>query len=140
MSIVSINWSPSGKEIKGFGRSMLIGFGIIGAVFFFFFDHTKTAMGLWIFGVLAFAFSYLVPKLALLIYYPWMGVSFVMGSIISYLIVAFIFFILITPVAIIFKIIGRDPLSLKVEKSAGSYWIQVKRTKPYNVKTYEAQF
>jgi len=35
---------------------------------------------------------------------------------------AAVFFLVITPVALLFKVIGRDALKLKIDKQADTYW------------------
>ncbi len=140
MGLVNINWKPSDKELKSFGRSLVIGFGLIGLVIFFFFGHVNTSVALWTIGVLAVFFSYFLPKLAMVIYYPWMGVAMIMGTLISTLIVGFIYYGLLTPVGLFFKLTGRDPLSRKFDKEASTYWETVSTPKPNEVKSYEDQF
>lgn len=139
-SLVSISWKPSEKELKAFGRSLLIGFSIIGLVLYFYFELPNTAVGIFALGVLAFFLSYFSPRLAMIIYYPWMGISMVMGTIVSTLIVAFIYFVLLTPVGLLFKLIGRDPLSRKFDKDASTYWEEASSSKSNDIEPYEEQF
>lgn len=55
----------------------------------------------------------------------WMRFGFLLGKIISPIILGFIFFGLITPYGVIMRIFGRDELNLKKIKSkkSKSYWI-----------------
>ena len=50
-----------------------------------------------------------------------MYVGFFLGTVISPIIMGFIFFIMFTPLAVLMRIFGRDELKLKPE-SASSYW------------------
>ena len=52
----------------------------------------------------------------------WMQLGFLMGKVINPLVLGFIFFLLITPVALICRLIGRDELRLKTI-DADSFWI-----------------
>ena len=53
----------------------------------------------------------------------WFGLGAFLGKIVSPIVLGLIFFILITPVAVITRLLGRDVLRLKA-KSAGTYWIE----------------
>ena len=53
----------------------------------------------------------------------WMALGHLLGSIVSPLVLGLIFFVLISPVALIGRIAGRDPLRLKTRADT-SYWIK----------------
>jgi hypothetical protein len=52
----------------------------------------------------------------------WYLLGELLGRVVSPIVLGIIFFLLITPVAIIGKLLGRDELALK-RKSTNSYWI-----------------
>ena len=56
----------------------------------------------------------------------WIKIGIILGKIIAPLVMALIYFIIITPISIIIKISGKDILNMKFDSSK-SYWI--KRTK-----------
>lgn len=68
----------------------------------------------------------------------WMMLGLFLGRIISPLIVSFIFFFLITPVSMVSRIIGRDPLCISQKKSK-SYWID-RANKKIDPKSFSDQF
>ena len=45
------------------------------------------------------------------------------GYLVSYLAMGALFYLLITPLGLFFRIIGRDPLQRRFRKEAASYWI-----------------
>ena len=53
----------------------------------------------------------------------WMGFGMLLGLIISPIIMGVIFFLVFTPLALVFRIIGRDELILRL-KDKPSYWIK----------------
>lgn len=53
----------------------------------------------------------------------WMALGHLLGCIVSPIVLGFIFFLLITPTAMIGRLTGRDPLRLKPSSST-SYWIK----------------
>ena len=52
----------------------------------------------------------------------WFKLGMLLGMIISPIVVGLLFFVLITPVAVVTRLFGRDALRLKA-KTEGSYWI-----------------
>ena len=87
-------------------------------------------------GSLAFL-SLFIPQSLAPIYQGWMKVAQVLAWVNNRLILGIIFLIIVTPMALIMKIIKRDPLKRKFEFSAGTYRIssQIKNKlsmeKPY---------
>ena len=61
------------------------------------------------------------PSLLLPFNKGWMWIGYLLGRVISPVVLGVIFFFLITPIALIFKISGRDELRLKLSKTQ-SHW------------------
>jgi len=53
----------------------------------------------------------------------WFQLGEIMGKIVSPVVLGIIFFFLVTPVAAIARLAGRDPLNMK-KRSVTSYWIE----------------
>ncbi len=71
-----------------------------------------------------FAFiSIISPDLLSLFNRLWYKFGLFLGSIVSPIVLAIIFFALLTPIALIIKAMGRDYLKLK-KKSVNSYWVE----------------
>jgi multisubunit Na+/H+ antiporter MnhG subunit len=84
-----------------------------------------------------FVLSFIRP-IARLLYILWMGIGITMGLITQPIILVVIFLLLITPVGLIFKLIQRDTMKRKLDKSATSYWEEYKETD--DPATYVKQF
>ena len=53
----------------------------------------------------------------------WFRFGLLLGRIVGPVVMALIFFVAVTPTALIFKLLGKDPLRLKADANAKSYWI-----------------
>lgn len=53
----------------------------------------------------------------------WYGLGMLLGKIVSPLVLGLIFFLLITPVAVLTRLMGRDVLLLK-KRNVASYWVK----------------
>lgn len=115
-----INWKPSAADIRKFGLTILIGFGLIGGLMFFKGLH-KEAEWIWAAAAVVCLVSLLVPVAAKPFYWLWMTIALIMGSIMSRVVLTVIYFFVISPVALLFKILGRDQLRRK-KPMLDTYW------------------
>ena len=54
----------------------------------------------------------------------WFKFGIFLGRIISPLIMGLIFFLVVTPIGIFMRILGKDLINLKFKKNVKSYWIE----------------
>ena len=66
----------------------------------------------------------------------WFKFGLLLGAIIAPIVMGFIFFLVVTPIAFIMKLIGKDMLKRKYNKLSKTYWI--KREK--KIETMKQQF
>ena len=117
-----INWMPSNQELRKFGWTLLIGFGVIGLLVFFK-GHRATAGWMWGISAFILLLSLTIPVAAKPFYMVWMGLGMVIGSIMSRVVLTIIFFLVLTPVALFFRLTCRDALRIKkTAKDAPTYW------------------
>jgi hypothetical protein len=74
-------------------------------------------------GVLLVFFSILLPLRLKIIHRCWMGVAIVIGSIISRIILFFLFYLVLTPLAITAKVFDKRFFFQYREKKQSSFWI-----------------
>ena len=74
------------------------------------------------------------------IYLAWMGLAFVLGHVVSTLLLLVFYYLVVTPVGLLARCMGRDFLNRRIEPSAASYWICRDHAKPRTRKEYEQQF
>ena len=66
----------------------------------------------------------------------WFKIGIFLGNLVAPIIMGIIFFLVVTPIGLIMKIIGKDLLQKKYDKKKGTYWI--KRDK--SISTMKRQF
>ena len=72
------------------------------------------------------------------LYNAWMKFAHVLGWVNTRIILTAVYFVMITPVAITFKFIGKDIMRIKPE-SLDSYWIK-REPEQFNKDHYKRQF
>ena len=87
-------------------------------------------MHLWA-CIIAFIFLFLaifLPKVLILPNKLWFKLGSFLGAIVSPIIMGMIFFLTVTPTGIIMRLLGKDLLHQKLNKSKKSYWIKKIKT------------
>jgi len=117
---VSLN-STETKRIRKFGLVAFIFFGCLWAsgiwlekplpVYFF---GTLSALGL---GFILFPLP-LRP-----VFVAWLKIAHFLGSVVTTLILTLAYYLVMTPAALIKRILGGTPLPVKPDKNVSSYWV-----------------
>jgi hypothetical protein len=139
MALVSLNLSPSEKQLKDFGLIALIMCAVIGLLLAWL--GKIPAKGVLIFcliGVSLYALSRISAGLIKPIYLGMMLLTFPIGWVISHLVMVLFYYGIITPVALFFRLLKRDPLCRRYEPDANTYWLRHKQKR--FAKDYFRQF
>tara|TARA_A100001011_G_C14089177_1_gene747825 strand:- start:348 stop:872 length:525 start_codon:yes stop_codon:yes gene_type:complete len=67
--------------------------------------------------------SFLIPKLLQPLNLVWFQLGLVLHKIVNPLVMGFVFFFTVTPIALIMRSMGKDPLSRNFDSNTHSYWI-----------------
>ena len=127
-----VNWKPDVAERRKFARSLVIGFPCI-AVVLILAGWLKT--GGWkiqpalIIGGTGFAIGLVLlalPVIARPFYVVWYGLACAIGLVVGNILLAVVFYILITGVGIAMRLVGRRSISKRLDKQATTYWKDAK--------------
>lgn len=135
MSVLRVNWDPDAKQLRQFGIGLFI-FGAIVAGIAYWKGNPEAARR--IFAVLAAlgGVTLAAPPAGRLVYKGWMCAAFVIGTVISTLVLVLIYFGIVTPLALFFKLRGRD--ELRLARSGATYWVPL--SLPEDKRSWERLF
>jgi hypothetical protein len=130
--MIEIDLRPDEHTLRQFGYIAVVGFAFLATIAWF--EWLIFAFGLGaakpvvvgtflVLGVLSLGFSFAYPRANLPIYVGLAILAFPIGFVLSYVIMGVLFFGLITPVALFFKLVGRDAMNRSFEPEADSYWV-----------------
>jgi hypothetical protein len=132
MSLIEINWNPSRKTLRDFGLIGLIACPVLGGIFYCFahfgifhrFAHLSDGACLVIaaIGVILFTVSRLSLTLTRWIFIGLTLMGAPIGFVVGVVVLGIVFFGLLTPVGLAFRLAGRDPLRLRRDPSRTSNW------------------
>ena len=136
-SFSDINLHPSTSDLRGLRWTLLIG-GTLTSAMLALWAHRQTAAAISG-GAIAFLLALsLVPGLARLVYVAWMGLGVALGMVTTPVMLSLIWVGLFVPLAVFFRLLGRDPLRRRRGAIATSYWVA--HETPSDVRTYFRQF
>ncbi|MBI9071469.1 MAG: hypothetical protein JEY94_07710 [Melioribacteraceae bacterium] len=125
------------KELRDFG--FVIGAVLILISFYQLYKDIDLYVYFLSFGSAFAAFGLALPELLKPLQKVWMTLAILMGFVMTRLILGILFYLVITPMAIIAKVFGKDFLNMKIEKDKSSYW-NVRPVKEYKQIDTERQF
>jgi hypothetical protein len=110
--------------------------GLVGALFYFvdwgiFSGGQGFAKFLWSFGAFAFLTGITGTKLGLPAYWLWMGFVFVVSWVITHVSLGLVYFLVVTPLGLVGRMIGRDKLQLRARHQT-TYWHSLAGSSPHN--------
>ena len=139
MSLIEINRHPTDKELRNFGIIALVFSFVISLLL-----YVVKGLGIewavipFAVGFIIFLVSLISVKLARIFYLGLIFITLPIGWVVSFLLLAVFYFLIITPVGLIFRLIGRDLLCRRFDSNAKSYWLS--RGHPDDNERYFRQF
>jgi hypothetical protein len=122
MAVLEIKNRPSRRDLAWFGPILLAAVAIFGGVAWFRFDAPRAAVWIWAIGGAISGLYFAVPALRIPVYLGWMRLFFPIGWMISHLVLAVLFFLVVTPTAMVLRLVRYDPLKRRWDRSATTYW------------------
>ena len=137
--MIEINWNPTRKDLCIFGIGALVASMIISAVLYFFKGIEPRWISILIaVGFLIFTSSIISIKVTRMIYLSLSLVTLPIGWVLSFIMLAVFYYLIVTPIGLVFRLTGRDPLNQKFDSKTKSYW--KKHKSPDTLDRYFHQF
>lgn len=116
------------KELRKFGIVMAIPLGIIGGILFW----RGQFSGNYFFILAAFFLlsGLLLPRILSPIERVWMKVAEIISMVMTRVILILTFYLVITPVGLLLRVMRKDLLQMKFEQDRKSYWEKVEKDGP----------
>ncbi len=127
MKLISLNWNPTDRQLRQFGVACLIFLPIIGWLTSGKPRSLESANlpvlgGLAGIGLLLAIVSWIQPRLINPLFLGASLIALPFGLVVGELVLLLIFFLVFTPMALVFRLIGRDALQCRLDRNAKSYW------------------
>ncbi|MDJ0949901.1 MAG: SxtJ family membrane protein [Alphaproteobacteria bacterium] len=72
------------------------------------------------FAIAAFA----MPRLLAPLNRQWTRLGLVLHKIVNPIVMGFLFYVVVTPIGLLMRVLGKNPLKLEFDRAARSYWVE----------------
>jgi len=131
------NIQDSRKNLRNFGLS--VGSVCMAVGGFLFWKEIDAYPYLLAIGLMLACCGSIWPLILKPVYLAWMGLAVVLGSIMTRLILGLLFYLIITPIALVSKLTGNRFIDLRWGFRQPTYWNDLKSKRPTRER-YEKQF
>ncbi|HEX7070115.1 MAG TPA: SxtJ family membrane protein [Rhodothermales bacterium] len=115
--------ASSTKKLRRFGLTVGIAFAVLGGIVLWRGGAAAPYL-LGAGGILVVA-GLLFPRVLAPVEWAWMKLALVLSYVMTRVILTLAFYLAITPTGFILRLLGKDLLSMKIDRSAQSYWVPV---------------
>jgi hypothetical protein len=138
MAIVDINWHPTRRELRWFAGLLIVFCGIVAWTVSRGREDSTLPVAIVVTGAVLGFTGLALPGFIRYVYVVWMVAVSPIAFVVSNLIVAVVFYLVVAPIGFAMKVVGRDALHLERKRDARSYWVEKKM--PKDARRYFRQY
>jgi len=124
MSVVQVNKNPSRRQLNQFGFIWLAFFALFGVVAFIKSNNLGVARWLWVAAVVVPAIGWLAPSFMRIVFLGMSYLAWPIGFVVSHVVLATVYYLVLTPIGLLARLFGYDPMRRRFDREAGSYWVE----------------
>jgi hypothetical protein len=122
MNMIEIHWHPTRKELRVFSLLLIVFCGVVAIAIHFRTAATSVAYLVAGIGFLLGTIGAIWPSAARPVYRIWMVATFPIGWTVTHLILAMVYYLVFTPLGLLLRMTGHDPLKRVLKRSQETYW------------------
>ena len=130
--------SSTTRDLRKFGVMVGAVFCLLGLVFWL--RHRPFFWYLLAPGVPLLMLGAIWPRSLKWIYIGWMTLATIIGLVVSTILLTLLFYLLVAPVGLLARAVGKDFLSQKLHPNATTYWMPRDASRPKQKHEYEQQY
>ena len=130
--MIDLNFDPDEKTLRQFGFVAFVGLGAIAALAWFeqlifaggWLGAARETLALLLVGIgaLSALLSLVYPRANKALFVGLSLLAYPIGFALSYVILGTLFFVIVTPIGLVMRVLGKDPLEKRFAADADSYW------------------
>jgi hypothetical protein len=136
--MMRIDRHPGRRDLAVFAAVLPVTFALLGLIVGHRLGLAGARNGLWAAGAVLTAAYFAVPRLRRPLYVGMSVAVYPIGWLVSHVILLAVFLFVVTPVALLLRVLRRDPLQRRFDPSIPSYWVP--RSPAGDVRRYFQQF
>ena len=115
---------PDARQLRVFAAVLPLTVLVLGAVARFRFDAANVGQAIWAGGAVLSALYLALPPARRPVYLAISWATFPLGYVMSHVVLIAVFVVVVTPIALLLRALGRDPMRRRRDPDAPSYWIE----------------
>ncbi len=123
MSLIQIDHHPSRRQLGLFGACWLVFFGIIAAIVS---GRTDSSIATAVMGSVAVvvpAVGWIRPAVMRIAYLGMAYATFPIGLIVSHVILLVVYYLVVTPIGLLMRLLGHNPMGRGFDADVDTYWV-----------------
>jgi hypothetical protein len=121
MALVEINWQPNRRELKQFAVAWIVFFCALCIYCIWANRSAAVAIVLAIVATIGLV-EFLRPGALRPVFVLATVLALPIGWVVSHLVMMVVYYVVLTPIGLILRLVGYDPLQRKIDRAAKSYW------------------
>jgi hypothetical protein len=124
VAVIEVNRNPSRRELNLFGSIWLVFFLLAAGGLWLKLHSPLVSVALAAIAVLVPLLGWAVPTFMRVVYVGLSYVVWPIGFVVSYVLLGAVYYLLVTPIGLIMRAAGYDPMHRRFDSVAPSYWIE----------------
>ncbi len=120
--VPAINWTPGRKTLAEFSEAWMFALGMVLAPLAYFRGHAWLAGAFWVLAVAGRLVGLARPSWMRPVFLGMSLATWPIGWVVSNLTLALLYYGVFTPIALLFRLIGRDTMRRRFDRDAETYW------------------
>ena len=121
--MLELTRNPSEADLRWFGRLLPAFVAVLGSLSRWRFGAPIVGDVIWAVGGVVVFVYFLAPSTKRPIFLGWMAAAYPIGWTISHVLLGGIYYLLLCPIGLVLRLMGRDELMLTFDRQAKTYWI-----------------
>ena len=124
MGMMHVNTDPTTRQLKQFGWIWLGFLGLFGALALLRFGRPTAAAVLWALAVTVPAIGWVWPRFMRVVFVGLSYAAWPIGVVISHVLLGVVYYLVLTPIGILMRVVGYDAMKRRFEADADTYWVR----------------
>lgn len=120
--MIDLNLNPSKKDLRIFSLAMLAFLAFVGWVVWHKTGSAAAGAGVAALGIAFALLGLAAPRAVRPVFVVLMVINYPIGWVVTHVVMALIFYVVVTPLGVIMRLCGRDPMERRFDPSTKSYW------------------
>jgi hypothetical protein len=121
-SMIKIDHHPSRRQMTVFGLLWIVFFGILGGMSSWKTGISPRPITFWAIGAAIPVAGFLWPEMLRIVFLAATYATYPIGLVLSFCILAVIYYLVLTPIGLVLRLRGYDPMQRRFDRNGKTYW------------------